>query len=356
MIDNRPTPPPLPPLPPLPPRPPQPPVSSGRPAPTSHRPVYSFWWPLLAGVLTGLALRLAFMGAPGKNFSAMMWAFILLSPMVVGMITVYTAERIAPRRGSYYVLAPIIANSLYIAGSLFTLLEGVICAIIAWPLFVVMGVIGGLLMGLACRITGVSRPTVYSIAALPLVFGAFGGGPPPERIESVERRILIRAPAETVWHHLLDADRIRHEEVDRGWIYRIGVPTPMAGVTHPTATGLVRDVTMGRGIRFQQMSTDWQPHRYVRWRYHFTPESVPPRALDDHVRIGGDYFDLRETVYRLTPKGDATELSIRMDYRVSTDFNWYAVPLADLLIGNFSEVILDFYRQRSENDRTAVRA
>ena len=35
-------------------------------------------------------------------------------------------------------------------------------------------------------------------------------------------------------------------------------------------------------------------------------------------------------------------------YRVSTQFNWYAGPIAALLIGNFSEVILAFYRRRSE--------
>ena len=37
-----------------------------------------------------------------------------------------------------------------------------------------------------------------------------------------------------------------------------------------------------------------------------------------------------------------------MGYRVSTQFNWYVDPIARVLIGNFEEVIQDFYRQRSE--------
>ncbi|MEJ0086617.1 MAG: hypothetical protein WDO72_13095 [Pseudomonadota bacterium] len=37
-----------------------------------------------------------------------------------------------------------------------------------------------------------------------------------------------------------------------------------------------------------------------------------------------------------------------MNYRVSTRFNWYAGPVADLLIGNFEENILRFYARRAE--------
>ena len=38
---------------------------------------------------------------------------------------------------------------------------------------------------------------------------------------------------------------------------------------------------------------------------------------------------------------------IRIRYRVSTDFNWYADMVARLLIGNFEEVILRFYERRT---------
>jgi hypothetical protein len=38
-----------------------------------------------------------------------------------------------------------------------------------------------------------------------------------------------------------------------------------------------------------------------------------------------------------------------MSYRVSTQFNWYADAVAQGLLGNFEDVILDFYRQRSES-------
>lgn len=313
---------------------------------------FSSWWPLLCGAAAGLLIRLVYHGEPGQAYSAMLQSFIYLSPLVVGMVTVYVAERRRRRSWGYYLLASFLANVLYVVGSLLILIEGWICAILIVPLFATIGMCGGALMGLVCRVTDWPRPTLYSFAALPLLLGALGTGQaPPQRIGTIERQTVIHSPPATVWKHLMDADRIRAQEVDRAWTYRIGVPTPLAGVTRQTPTGLVRDVRMDKGIHFQQLSTDWQPQRRVHWQYHFASDSVPPRALDDHVRIGGDYFDLQGTTYTLTPQGESTALTIRMDYRVSTGFNWYAEPIAQWLIGNFSEVILDFYRKRSEADR-----
>ena len=62
----------------------------------------------------------------------------------------------------------------------------------------------------------------------------------------------------------------------------------------------------------------------------------------------GTGFSIIDTTYTLTPlDASATELRVQFRYRVSTDFNWYADAVARLLIGNFEEVILGFYRQRA---------
>lgn len=306
--------------------------------------------PVLIGAAVGLALRWIFDGEPGERFAPMLPIFFLLAPAAVGAVTVFVAERLRARSVRYHVLAPMATVLLVLIGSMAALWEGIICVLLALPIFLLLGSLGGVVMGLICRHAGWSKtPTVYGIAVLPLLLGLAGvGQDAPVRYRAVERTVLVQAAPAEVWTHLLDADRIRAGEVDRAWMYRIGVPVPLFGLTHQTPTGLVREVRMGRGIAFRQMSSDWQPQRRVRWQYLFDADSVPPRALDDHVRIGGHYFDLGDTTYTLTPRGPATELAIRMEYRVSTGFNWYAVPVADWLIGDFSEVILDFYRHRAE--------
>jgi hypothetical protein len=104
---------------------------------------------------------------------------------------------------------------------------------------------------------------------------------------------------------------------------------------------------MGRGAHFDQVAVEWHENQLVTWHNRFRPDSFPPGALDDHVRIGGEYFDVGDTTYALTPAEGGTRLTVRLRYRVSTHFNWYAGPLADLLVGNFADTVLGFYARRA---------
>jgi len=310
---------------------------------------FSKWWPLAMGALTGIVLRLIFSGDPGGAFTAMKGAFVYLAPLAVGAVTVYVAEAKQRRSWSYYVWAPVAANALFVLGTMAILIEGLICVIIILPLFCVLGALGGLLMGVICRATRRKREAVYSFAALPILLGFVPAHEANhQHIGTIERTIVVEATPQQIWQQIHDARDIRPEEVGHAWMYRIGVPLPLAGVTQETPTGRVRKVTMGKSIHFEQVATDWEEDRYVRWTYQFHEDSFPPRALDDHVTIGGHYFDLLDTAYTLNPTGpQTTELSIAMRYRVSTQFNWYADGVARFLIGNFEEVILDFYRRRA---------
>jgi hypothetical protein len=301
------------------------------------------------GALTGIVLRLIFSGDPGGAFTAMKGAFVYLAPIAVGAVTVYVAEAKEQRKWSYYVWAPVAANALFVLGTMAILIEGLICVVIILPLFCVLGALGGLLMGVICRATRRRREAVYSFAVLPILLGFI---PTPEanlqRIRTLERTIVVEAQPQQIWQQLHDARDIRPDEVGHAWMYRIGVPLPIAGVTQQTPTGFVRKISMGKSIHFEQVAAEWRENQFVRWTYRFDKDSFPPRALDDHVTIGGHYFDLLDTTYKLHPTGpQLTELTITMSYRVSTQFNWYADSVARFLIGNFEEVILEFYRRRA---------
>ena len=69
---------------------------------------------------------------------------------------------------------------------------------------------------------------------------------------------------------------------------------------------------MGKQVHFDQVVTHWDENRHVRFAYRFDADSFPPGALDDHVRIGGHYFDLTDTAYTLSPQ---TETSTRLEIR-----------------------------------------
>jgi hypothetical protein len=313
---------------------------------------FSGWWPVLAGALAGLAVRIGFSGEPGSPYAAMTGSFIYLSPVIVGAVTVYAAERRRRRTWGYYFGTACLANLLYVAGTVLVMVEGLICAVVIVPLFTVLGGLGGLIMGAVCRLTKWPKHTLYGMAILPFMLGATEGGLPlPKRLDSVERSIVIDAAPERVWRELMRTESIRPEEIQRAWLFRIGVPLALAGMAHQDGAQLTRRVTMGKQIYFDQVATDWEENRRVRWGYRFHKDSFPPYALDEHVMIGGHYFDLRETAYVLTPRGSATELKVTMQYRLSTRFNWYAEPVARALFGNLEETNLEFYRRRSESTR-----
>lgn len=307
------------------------------------------WWPLLAGVAAGLAIRLVFHGKPGNAYAAMMGSFIYLSPLIGGAVTVYVAERSARRSWGYYFWAPFVANLFYVIGTLLIMVEGLICAIVIAPVFAVFGAFGGVVMGMICRATNWPRQTLYALWALPMILGAVEAQVDvPARVRVIERAQLIQASPERIWNEIHTARDIQPNEVERAWFFRIGVPLPHAGVSRTVNGERLRTLTMGKDVHFDQVVTDWTEHRYVRWQHRYAKDSFPKYAMDDHVVLGGHYFDVANTAYQLTPKGDATELRVRMEYRVSTSFNWYADPVTALMLENFEGVLLDFYRARSE--------
>ncbi len=307
------------------------------------------WWPIGLGAVAGLLLRFVFSGTAGDPYVAMMSSFILGAPVMVSVVTVYLAERAARRTWGYYFVAPFVANLLFVVGTLLVEVEGWICAIVIVPLFAVVGGLVGLAMGAICRFTNwPRRAIVSSVALLPLLGGALEQRVDTLHLERTQQReVFIAAAPEDIWRVLIDTRDIRPGEVESAWMYRIGVPTPRAGVGDFRDGEHLRHITMGKGVHFDQVATDWQVNRRVTWRYRFAHDSFPPGALDDHVRIGGEYFDVSQCTYSLTPVPGGTRLAIRMDYRVSTHFNWYAAPVADWLVGNFAEVILDFYAKRA---------
>lgn len=311
---------------------------------------FSNWLPFLAGALCGVVLRLIFSGTENYPWNAMHPAFIGFAPLAVGAVTVYVAERTARRSWGYYFMAGMIANILFVIATMIIMIEGLICAILIVPLFAIYGALGAMVMGAICRFANwPKRPAVYSFAFLPVLLALVM----PEHADApylgmIERSVVVGADAPAVWRQLHQTRDIGGAEVDQAWMYRIGVPMPTSGVTRVTPAGMVRDVRMGKGIHFTQHAAAWEENRYVRWTYQFDDDSFPPGALDDHVKIGGEFFDIIDTEYVLTPIGPgSTRLTTRMHYRVSTQFNWSAKRLASGLIGNFEEVILGMYAGRA---------
>jgi hypothetical protein len=314
-------------------------------------------YPVIAGALAGVALRVVFSGRGGSSWSAMAGGFIYIAPIVVGMLTVYLAERQCRRNWAYYFVAPMFASALFVAGTLALFIEGWICAIVIIPMFAVIGGLSGLVMGMLCRLTNWPRPPLYCAAVLPIVLACLGPLiPTPAAIGVIERSIVVDAPAAIVWRNVNSVEKIQPEEMASAFALRIGVPTPMSGITRDSREGRVRESRWGKHVHFDEIIQDWQPERYLRWTYRFSPDSFPREALDDHVVIGGHYFDVLDTSFSFEPQGGgvSTRVTTQVHYRISTQFNFYANWVAQFLLGNLSDVGLRLYKSRSEREFSAT--
>lgn len=329
-------------------------VPNGAPEPATQKGRFPLnkLTPIVVGMVYGLLLRVIFSGNLVEGIEplgVMTAAFVLFVPIAIGAITVYVAEKIERKSFLFYFFGPWLSITLVAIGAAITQLEGSICIAIAMPLFLVLGSASGVAMGVVCRLLKKPARTVQSIAILPFLFSISElGRSPPADFHEVKRSVLISSTPDVVWHHINFPIGINPAELEGGFAYRIGIPFPVEARTLTSGVGGKRHLIWQRGISFDEEITAWEENRHIAWKYIFNQDSFPPGSMDEHVVIGGQYFNLVDTSYTLSPENGKTRLEITVKFTVSTTFNWYATPWATFLITDTANAILHFYKNRSE--------
>jgi hypothetical protein len=205
-------------------------------------------------------------------------------------------------------------------------------------------------MGLVLRWTDRGTTTLNSILLLPILLMLVEPAVPQQPRLLTERvSIDVAASPHRIWEEIMNARDIHAEELPVNFTHLIGVPRPVEGVNVMTPAGEVRHSKWERGVNFSAYVTERTEDRSITWRYMFTPDSFPKGSLDEHVKIGGQYFNLYDTTFNLTPvSADVTKLEIISHYQVTTDINFYAVPIARFIAQDFMSTILQLYKLRSE--------
>ncbi len=323
---------------------------------TQHRKNNPWGW-VLVGVAYGLVLRVLF-GLPpvsGTYNGVMSAAFLFGAPVVAGALTVHGA-RDEGRSIWFAIFGPWLTVALMLLGSAVTLLEGSICIALMSPVFLASGSVGGLLMALVHRASRYANTNVSVIAVLPLlILGVETRSPLIEKEMEVRMSVLIEASAERVWSEILDARDISPDELTLSLTHFIGVPRPVEGINRQTPDGEIRFSKWERGVSFEGLVTERRENESIRWEYRFGDHSFPKGSMDDHVAIGGRFFDLSDTTFNLRPlPGNHTELEIVAHYRVSSSINFYAIPASRVLGHDFVSTILQLYKSRSEASQLTV--
>ena len=307
--------------------------------------------PFVGGMCYGLFMRGLFQFAPTKQFlgDVMATSFALGVPFAVGAITVFLRP-LKDRSWGKAVSGALLSVTLFVLGTGFLLWEGLICMVMALPLFLLIGVLGALAATAVSRKHDNKRINVSVIALLPLISSMFEAQqhhafiPASQIRHEIVREAVLDQPSEVIWAKLLNTPDIPERQYAGSIANVIGMPPPKSGVLRHAHGAYLRRSFWGKNIYFDEPIIAMETNRHLSWGYRFYPDSFPPGAMDEHVVIGGKYFDLIDTDFTLTPLSDTrTKVQIRIGFRVSTDFNFYAVPAANLVLGNFAETALTYF-------------
>ncbi len=314
--------------------------------------ILAVFWGVLFRLAAGLEQHAGpFKAAGAQNASRMMTlAFIVLGPLTIGFISAYVPGRRQHLPISKAILLP--WSPLFITCAVAALFawEGSICVVLLLPIGMLFSSIGGLLALAVTRLLR-ARPAVVSCAAmLPfiLIFAEARMQRPVE-MRTVENTIRIHADAATVWQNIQSVPPISANELRPTWTHRIGFPRPVAAVLSRPGIGGVRTASFEHGLVFYETVNDWQPLHQLGFTIKADTEHIPPTTLDEHVKIGGPYFDVLDGQYRIEQDNDGTILlRLTSQQRLSTDFNGYAALWSDAVMGSLQSSILEVIQHPCE--------
>jgi hypothetical protein len=232
--------------------------------------------------------------------------------------------------------------------------EGFICIVMMTPVALVLAAIGGLVAGgtLTPEQPRVANVTTTIMMLLPFLFGSVEHRLPARtETRSVSSEVTIQAPMETAWRNIERVPLIDEHELPRSWTRVIGFPRPLEATLSYEGTGGVRHATFAGNVLFLETIDVWQPMQRLGFSIRTDPDSIPTTTLDEHVTVGGKYFDVLHGEYVLEPlsEGQGVRLRLISRHRVSTDFNWYARLWTDAVMQDVQRSILYVIKNRCEN-------
>jgi hypothetical protein len=283
--------------------------------------------------------------------------FLVIVPLSMGYLSVHRylkstpAEEIAWTKWLFLPWVSVLISMLF---ALAVKWEGLVCLIYAAPLMFPFSLIGGLTARAIWAGLKRKSPGIVSAFALPiLALLVEVHVPTPQDIRTVPTAILIQAPAAIVWDNIKSVRAIDSSELPKSWVNRIGFPLPIAATLSHPGIGGVRQASFTGGLIFTETVNRWDPESDLRFSIHANTSAIPASTLDEHVTIGGAFFDVLDGEYQLEQAPNGVLLHLVSHQRLSTHFNPYAAAWTDAVMHSIQQQILVVIKNRCESHTAA---
>lgn len=298
--------------------------------------------------LVAVAIIMAWIADPSALTSI---GFLILMPMAIGagIATVSLKDDEMPWMGC--LVPPALVIGLSLVGWLLLNETAVCLAMIGGIWF--LGGLGGVFVSLwfryAMRRFGGKRHETLAIAwlTLPIAFLLMHPAPSDDW-RTVSRSIVVDAPRDAVWKHLLTISNVGNAE--RKWNFTqdiIGIPRPVDASLETIDGKLIRKAEWGQGIRFEEEITRIVPHRELQWRFRFPDRSISLRT-DRHIHPDSATLKIHSGGYKLEELAyGKTRLTLWTRYRQRVGLPAYTAWWGQRFLGDIQENILTIIDKRA---------
>jgi hypothetical protein len=307
------------------------------------------------GLVYGLLIRFGFQATFLYRFGGLMaWGFLIGVPFAMGFITIFVIQRREPQPFWIWIVWPWAAVCAGALGTFLVFVEGIICIAMFLPIALVCASVGGVLAGTIVQLSGSSKTNdvIAGVVVLfPLIIAPCEGRVLfSTEIHTTENVIEIAAPSHVIWSNIERVRAIQPSELPDSWSHRIGFPNPVEATLSHEGVGGVRRATFTGGVLFIETIDTWEPEQRLAFSIKAQADKIPSTTLDEHVRVGGRFFDVLHGEYRLEPlENGVVRLHLSSQQRLSTDFNWYARIWSDATMSDLQSRILKVIKARCES-------
>ena len=305
---------------------------------------------VLIPIIFALLLRISFGATILNDFlSVMSWTFFLLVPAGIGALFIYFSPIEKVKSVGYRILAPWIPIILVIALTIVIGLEGWACWIMISPLFLIFASIGGLIAG-HFKNKKNENLNISILVLLPFLIGPIENAIPRNtKTYTTYTSIEINSDAQTIWDNVTSVKEIKSNEDNSKLISWLGFPKPIKTELDTLAIGGYRKAVFQKGLIFNETVTKYEDLKLMEFKIKANTYEIPSTTLDEHILIGGEYFDMLNGTYELKKiSTNKYNLILYSNFSMKTTFNSYASIWGNWIMKDIQNNILNVIKRRSE--------
>lgn len=304
-------------------------------------------------ILVGLIMIVIYDFEWTRVYDMMGMTFFVMFPYIVGVVSIMRADIVKIQSLKYRIFYPWLILSSVLVLSILLAYEGWACWIMLFPFLAIFSSVGGLVAG-HFRLTQQKRNEKINVSLMlliPLVLS------PLESLSQYESQIFetvttinLNAPREKIWDNITNVYTITPQEDHAYLTHLLAFPRPLEATLDKNAVGGYRKATFTDGVFFDERVTEYEAQKRMFFTITANTHTIPSTTLDEHLLIGGDYFDMLDGEYRLSQRSDGTyQITLTSHFKVTTSFNWYAGFLGQMIMYDIQNNILEIVKQRSES-------